>query len=75
MVNDALRERGRDESLREGEGYCPERIFEGFEHSSLQIEVPQIIVHKTHQPNVIVNFFDGDGLAGEDLAEVDLFVA
>jgi hypothetical protein len=37
-------------------------------HPSLQIEVPQIIIHETHQPNVIVNFFDADGLSGKDLS-------
>ena len=46
-----------------------------FEHSSLQIEVPQIIIHKTDQPNIVVNFFDADGLSGEDCAEVDFFLA
>ena len=35
-----------------------------FEHPSLQIEVSQIIIHKAHQPNVVVDFFDADGLAG-----------
>jgi hypothetical protein len=31
-------------------------MFERFEHPSLQIEVSQIIIHKTHQPNVVVDF-------------------
>jgi hypothetical protein len=52
-----------------------ERIFERFEHSSLQIEVPQIIIHKTDQPYVVVNLLDVDGLSGKDLAEVNCFVA
>jgi hypothetical protein len=41
----------------------------------LQIEVSLIIIHKTDQPDVVVNFFNADRLAGKDLAEVDLFIA
>jgi hypothetical protein len=52
-----------------------ERIFERFEHPRLQVEVSQIIIHKTHQPNVVVHFFDTDRLAGKDLAEIDLLLA
>jgi hypothetical protein len=29
--------------------FWAEGIFERFEHARLQIEVPQIIIHKTHQ--------------------------
>jgi hypothetical protein len=36
--------------------FWPERIFERFEHPSLQIEVPQIIIHKADQPDVVVDF-------------------
>jgi hypothetical protein len=32
------------------------------------------MIHKTDQPNIVVNFFDADGLAGKDGAEVNLFV-
>ena len=39
-----------------------------------QIEVSQIIIHRAHQPNIVVDFFDADGLAGEDRAEIDFFV-
>ncbi|MGH9494065.1 MAG: hypothetical protein ACRD3B_03635, partial [Candidatus Sulfotelmatobacter sp.] len=39
------------------------------------IEVSQIIIHKADQPNIVVYFFDADGLAGEDRAEIDLFAA
>jgi len=28
--------------------------------------VEQIIIHKANEPDVIVNFFDADGLAGKD---------
>jgi hypothetical protein len=43
--------------------FWAERIFQRFEHSSLQIEVSQIIVHKAHQPDIVAHFFDADGLA------------
>jgi hypothetical protein len=49
-----------------------ERIFERLKHSGLQIEVSQIIIHETDQPDVVVDFFDDDGVSCEDLAEIDL---
>src|SRR5258708_14782091 len=54
-----------------GYHFWAERIFEWFEHPRLQIEVFQIIIHKADQPDVFVNFFDADGLTGEDRAEVN----
>ena len=36
----------------------------GFKHPSFQVEVSQIIIHKTDQPNV-VNLLDADGLSIE----------
>jgi hypothetical protein len=32
------------------------------------------MIHKAHQPDIVVNFFDADGLSGKDLAEVDFFL-
>ena len=46
-------------------------IFDRFEHSCLGIEVPQAIIHKADEPDVVVHFLDAEGLAGENLAEVD----
>jgi hypothetical protein len=43
---------------------CPE---------GLRNEVSQIIIHKADEPDVIVNFFDADGLAGKDLAKIVFF--
>ena len=34
----------------------------------------QIIIHKADQPDIVVNSFDADRLAGKDGAEVNLFV-
>jgi len=48
-----------------------EGIFERFDHSSLQIEVSQIIIHKAHQPDIVLNFFDAHGLTGKDLTEIN----
>src|SRR5436853_2965085 len=50
-------------------------MVERFEHSSLQIEVPQIIIHKADQPYVVVNLLDADGLSSKDLAEINFLVA
>src|ERR1700752_2662542 len=60
--------------LRHGYHFWAERICERFEHPRLQIEVPQIIIHKADQPDVVVDFFDADGLSGKDLAEIDFFL-
>ena len=49
--------------------------FSSGSSTRLQIEVSKIIIHKAHQPNVIVDFFDADGLSGKDLAEIDFFLA
>jgi hypothetical protein len=38
----------------------------------LQIDVAEIIVHKTDKPNTVVDLFDAHGLAGERRAEVNL---
>jgi len=46
-----------------------------FEHPSFQIEIPQIIIHKADQPDVVVHFFDAHRLSGKDLAEIDFLVA
>ena len=48
------------------------RDLQGFEPASLVVEVSQIIIHKADQPNPLVGLFDSDGLASEDLAEIDL---
>src|SRR5262249_9094229 len=55
--------------------FWAERIFDRFEHSSLQIKVSQIIIHKAHQPNIVVDFSDADGLTSEDRTEVDFLTA
>jgi hypothetical protein len=48
--------------------------FRVLKHPSLQIEVPQIIIHKTDQPDVVVHFFEAAGLSGKDLAEIDFLL-
>jgi hypothetical protein len=39
------------------------------------IEVTQIILQKAEQPDIVVDFLDADGLAGEDRPEVNFFLA
>jgi hypothetical protein len=46
---------------------------ERFKHTRFEIEVSQVVIHKTNQPYVVVNFLDADRLAGKDRAEVNLF--
>jgi hypothetical protein len=35
----------------------------------------QIVIHKTHKPDIVVHFLDADRLAGENGAEVDFFAS
>jgi hypothetical protein len=58
-----------------GEHFRTERVFEWFEHRSLQIEVAQIIIHKADQPDIVLHFLDADGLTGKHRAEIDFFLA
>ena len=44
--------------LRHSLHFWAERIFEWFERPRLQIEVSQIIIHKTNQPDVVVDFLE-----------------
>src|SRR3984957_15576828 len=51
--------------------FWSEGIFQRFKQPRLQIEVSQIIIHKAQQPDIVVDFFDADRLAGKDLAEIN----
>ncbi len=42
----------------------------GFESARLVVEISDIIFDKACGPNPVVDLFDADDLAGEDLAEV-----
>ena len=50
----------------------PKGFWIGFEPACLVVEVAEIVVHEADEPNPIVGLFDADGLAGKDLAEIDL---
>jgi hypothetical protein len=38
----------------------------------LQVDIPQIVIHKADQPDFVFDFLDAQRLAGERFAEVDL---
>jgi hypothetical protein len=59
---------------RHGLHFWPEGILQGLQGFFLQINIAEIVIHKTDQPYAVVNFFDADGLACERNAEVDLLV-
>jgi len=40
----------------------------------LQINIAEIAIHKTDQPNAVVNLLDPDSLAWERGAQIDLLV-
>src|ERR1700693_3887225 len=54
--------------------FWPEGVLQGLQSFFLQIDRAEIVIHKTDQPDAVVNFFDSDRLAGEGYAEVDLLV-
>src|SRR4029077_9176841 len=54
--------------------FWPEGVLQGLQGFFLQINIAEIVIHKTNQPDAMVDFFDADGLAGEGHAEVDLLV-
>ena len=47
-------------------------VGDRLESTRLIVEIPQVIVHKGLEPDVVVGLSDADSLAGEDLAEIDL---
>src|SRR5205807_8281662 len=54
--------------------FWPEGVLQGLQGVFLQINIAEIVIHKTDEPNAVVNFLDADGLPGERYAEVDFFV-
>jgi hypothetical protein len=55
--------------------FWPEGVLQGLQGFLFQINIAEIVIHKTDQPDTIFNFFGADGLAGEGYAEVDLLPA
>ena len=45
-----------------------ERVWGTLDATCLVIKEPQVVVHKTHQPDLLRDFLDADILSGEDLA-------
>ena len=39
----------------------------------LQIDVPEIVLHKADQPNTFIDLLDTDSLTSKDRTEVDFF--
>jgi hypothetical protein len=37
------------------------------------VEEPQVVMHEGDEPDALADLFDSDGLAGQGLAEADLF--
>src|ERR1700732_295318 len=59
---------------RHGLHFWPEGVLQGLQGFFLQINIAEIVIHKTDQPDAVVNFFDSDRLTGEGNAEVNLLV-
>jgi len=54
--------------------FRPEGVLQGLQSFFLQINIAKIVIHKTDQPDAVVDFFDADGLSCKGNAEVDLLV-
>ena len=48
----------------------PKSLFKGCRVFFLQIDVSKIVVHKSHQPDAIVDLLDTDGLTRQRSAEI-----
>lgn len=47
------------------------RVVKELDGFFLQIDVAQIVVHKTHQPDTIIYLLDSDGLTRQRSTEID----
>lgn len=54
--------------------FRPKGFSRGCKVFFLQIDIAEIIIHKTDQPDAVVDFFDADGLSCERYAEIDCLV-
>jgi hypothetical protein len=54
-----------DDRLRSSH-FWPEGVLQGLQSFFLQINIAEIVIHKTDQPDAVVNFFDSDRLAARD---------
>jgi hypothetical protein len=54
--------------------FWSEGVLQGLQGFFLQINIAEIVIHKTNQPDAVVDFLDTDGLTGEGNAEVDFLV-
>ena len=54
--------------------FWPEGVLQGLQSFFLQINIAEIVIHKTDQPDAVVDFFDTDGLSGKGNAEIDFLV-
>ena len=61
-------------SRTHGLHFWPEGVVQGLQGFFLQINISEIVLHKTDQPDAVVHFFEADGLSGKGYAEVDLLV-
>jgi hypothetical protein len=57
---------------RHGEHFRGEGIAGASESTCLVIEEPQVVIHKTEQPDFIAGLLDADIFASEDGTEIDL---
>jgi len=54
--------------------FWPEGVLQGLQGFFLQINIAEIVIHKTDQPDARVDFFDADGLSCQGHTEIDLLV-
>jgi hypothetical protein len=54
--------------------FWPEGVLQGLQGFFLQTNIAVIVIHKTNQPDAVVDFLDTEGRTGEGNAEVDFLV-
>ena len=55
-----------------GNTFGPKGFRDGLQPAGLVVEVPQVMIHESDEPNVVAHLFDADVLTGEDGTEIDL---
>src|SRR6266568_381256 len=53
--------------------FWAKRVVERLQSFFLQIDVPEIVIHKADQPNTFLDLLDTDSLPREDGAEINFF--
>jgi len=54
------------------EHFCSKRVVDWLQPAVIRIEVPQVVLHKTDQPDLVLDLLDSHVLSGKRSTEIDL---